>query len=108
MSLAATVEPGVLRRYASDQIVTLAKLVVENAFQPIVEAGTGTVFGYESLMRGQERIGFDTPIEILDEAHRDRPAAAARTDGRQPRARQIRDAAEFLHLDAVSSISMSG
>ncbi|NKF32692.1 GGDEF domain-containing protein, partial [Pseudomonas sp. BGM005] len=52
-SLASPVEPGVLRRYASDQIVTLAKLVVENAFQPIVEAGTGTVFGYESLMRGQ-------------------------------------------------------
>ena len=68
MSL-ATVEPGVLRRYASDQIVTLAKLVIANAFQPIVEAGTGTVFGYESLMRGQERIGFDTPMEILDEAH---------------------------------------
>ncbi|MGO7208641.1 GGDEF domain-containing protein, partial [Rhizobium ruizarguesonis] len=55
MSLAATVAPDVLRRYASDQIVTLAKLVVENAFQPIVEAGTGTVFGYESLMRGQDR-----------------------------------------------------
>lgn len=69
MSLAATVEPGVLRRYASDQIVTLAKHVVENAFQPIVEAGTGTVFGYESLMRGQERIGYDTPVDILDEAH---------------------------------------
>ncbi|WP_416065653.1 bifunctional diguanylate cyclase/phosphodiesterase [Rhizobium sp. ZK1] len=69
MSLAASVEPGVVRRYASDQIVTLAKLVVENAFQPIVEAGTGTVFGYESLMRGQERIGFETPIEILDEAY---------------------------------------
>ncbi|MBB4228024.1 GGDEF domain-containing protein [Rhizobium mongolense] len=70
MSLAAAVEPGVLRRYASDQIVTLAKLVIENAFQPIVEAGTGTVFGYESLMRGQERIGFDCPVEILDEADR--------------------------------------
>lgn len=69
MSLTATVEPGVLRRYASDQIVTLAKLVIENAFQPIVEAGTGSVFGYESLMRGQERIGFDTPVEILDEAY---------------------------------------
>lgn len=65
---APILEPGVLRRYASDQIVTLAKLVVENAFQPIVEAGTGTVFGYESLMRGQDKIGFDTPIEILDEA----------------------------------------
>ncbi|GAJ91361.1 EAL domain-containing protein [Agrobacterium sp. SHOUNA12C] len=70
MSLTAAVEPGVLRRYASDQIVTLAKLVIENAFQPIVEAGTGTVFGYEALMRGQERIGFDSPIEILDEAER--------------------------------------
>ncbi|MGO4352323.1 GGDEF domain-containing protein [Rhizobium sp. RAF36] len=70
MSLTAAVAPGVVRRYASDQIVTLAKLVVENAFQPIVEAGTGTVFGYESLMRGQERIGFDSPIEILDEAFR--------------------------------------
>lgn len=70
MSLTAAVEPGVLRRYASDQIVTLAKLVIENAFQPIVEAGTGAVFGYESLMRGQERIGFDSPIEILDEAER--------------------------------------
>ncbi len=41
MSLGAAVEPGVLRRYASDQIVTLAKLVIENAFQPIVEAGDG-------------------------------------------------------------------
>lgn len=70
MSLTAAVEPGALRRYASDQIVTLAKLVVENAFQPIVEAGTGTVFGYESLMRGQERIGFDSPVDILDEAER--------------------------------------
>ncbi len=70
MSLTAAVEPGVLRRYASDQIITLAKLVIENAFQPIVEAGTGTVFGYEALMRGQERIGFESPIDILDEAER--------------------------------------
>jgi len=70
MSLTAAVEPGVLRRYASDQIVTLAKLVIENAFQPIVEAGTGAVFGYESLMRGQERIGFGSPLDMLDEAER--------------------------------------
>jgi len=70
MSLAATVDPALVRRYASDQIVTLAKLVIENAFQPIVEAGTGVAFGYESLMRGQERIGFNSPIEILDEAHK--------------------------------------
>lgn len=70
MSLAATVEPALVRRYASDQIVALAKLVIENAFQPIVEAGTGVAFGYESLMRGQERLGFNSPVEILDEAHK--------------------------------------
>jgi diguanylate cyclase (GGDEF)-like protein len=70
MSVAAATEQGTLRRYASDQLVTLAKVVVESAFQPIVEAGTGAIFGYESLMRGQERIGFESPIEILDEAER--------------------------------------
>jgi len=68
VSVIASSEPSVVRRFASDQLVTLAKLVIENAFQPIVEAGTGTVFGYESLMRGQERIGFDTPLDLLDAA----------------------------------------
>lgn len=68
MVAGAAVEAGVLRRFADDQLLTLAKLVIENAFQPIVEAGTGVVFGYESLMRGQDRIGFDSPIEILDRA----------------------------------------
>jgi diguanylate cyclase (GGDEF)-like protein len=68
MSSAAILEPGVFRRYASDQLVTLAKLVLENAFQPIVEVGTGSVFGYESLLRGQERIGFSSPLALLDEA----------------------------------------
>ncbi|MFA7413900.1 MAG: GGDEF domain-containing protein [Rhizobium sp.] len=61
-------EAGVVRRFAKDQLLTLAKLVVENALQPIVEVGTGEVFGYESLMRGHERIGFETPLEILDQA----------------------------------------
>ncbi|EUB95415.1 diguanylate cyclase/phosphodiesterase with CBS domain containing protein [Rhizobium sp. CF080] len=68
MSSAAILEPSVFRRYASDQLVTLAKLVLENAFQPIVEVGTGSVFGYESLLRGQERIGFSSPLALLDEA----------------------------------------
>jgi EAL domain-containing protein (putative c-di-GMP-specific phosphodiesterase class I) len=72
MSVAAATEQGILRRYASDQLVTLAKVVVESAFQPIVEAGTGAIFGYDSLMRGQERPGFESPIEILDEAERSR------------------------------------
>jgi len=68
MALGLEVEPGVLRRFASDQLITLAKLVVENAFQPIVEVGTGVVFGYESLMRGQDRIGFPSPLDMLDQA----------------------------------------
>jgi diguanylate cyclase (GGDEF)-like protein len=59
---------GALRRFASDQLVTLAKLVVENAFQPIVEVGTGAVFGHESLMRGHDRIGFESPLDLLDQA----------------------------------------
>lgn len=69
MSSAAVLEPGAIRRYAGDQLVTLGKLVLENAFQPIVEVATGSVFGYESLLRGQERIGFTSPPALLDEAH---------------------------------------
>ncbi len=68
MSSASVLEPGVIRRYAGDQLVTLGKLVLENAFQPIVEVATGSVFGYESLLRGHERIGFSSPPELLDEA----------------------------------------
>ncbi len=65
---AAPAELLSLRRFGDDQIVTLAKLVIENAFQPIVEATTGAVFGYESLVRGFERLGFASPLELLDKA----------------------------------------
>lgn len=65
---AAPAEILSLRRFGDDQIVTLAKLVIENALQPIVEATTGAVFGYESLMRGFERLGFASPVELLDKA----------------------------------------
>ena len=68
MVTGAALETGILRRFANDQLLTLAKLVVENALQPIVEVGTGAVFGYESLMRGHDRIGFDSPLDLLDQA----------------------------------------
>lgn len=58
-----------LRRFGDDQIVTLAKLVIETAFQPIVETASGAVFGYESLMRGHDRLGFASPLDLLDRAH---------------------------------------
>ncbi len=67
MTAVAPVEAG-MRRCANDQIVALAKLVVETAFQPIVETSTGTVFGYESLIRGHDRMGFVSPIDLLDQA----------------------------------------
>ncbi|MBP1850237.1 bifunctional diguanylate cyclase/phosphodiesterase [Rhizobium halophytocola] len=69
MNAEAVASAGIVRGFANDQLLSLAKLVVENAFQPIVEAGTGAVFGYESLMRGQEKIGFETPVDLLDGAH---------------------------------------
>ncbi|SDN89048.1 GGDEF domain-containing protein [Phyllobacterium sp. OV277] len=62
-------EKLVLRRFGDDQLVTLAKLAIETAFQPIVEAATGATFGYESLMRGFDRLGFGSPPELLDKAY---------------------------------------
>jgi diguanylate cyclase (GGDEF)-like protein len=59
----------VLRRFGDDQLVTLAKLAIETAFQPVVEAASGATFGYESLMRGYDRLGFQSPLELLDKAH---------------------------------------
>ncbi|MCM2291826.1 EAL domain-containing protein [Allorhizobium sp. BGMRC 0089] len=69
MTLNIAAEGNVLRRFASDQLLTLAKVVIENALQPIIEVQTGVVFGYESLMRGHERLGFETPLDVLDQAH---------------------------------------
>lgn len=56
------------RGFGDDQIITLAKLVIENAFQPIVETTNAAVFGYESLMRGFDRLGYASPLELLDKA----------------------------------------
>src|SRR3974390_1477646 len=57
-----------LPRIAREQIVSLAKLVVEYALQPIVEINTGYVYGYEALLRGHDRLGLHSPIELLDHA----------------------------------------
>ncbi|MFD2184287.1 GGDEF domain-containing protein [Rhodoplanes azumiensis] len=64
-ALSATTVPA-LPRLGRDQIVPLAKLVVDYALQPIVEINTGYVYGYEALMRGVDRLGLDTPIALLD------------------------------------------
>ncbi|SIR17895.1 diguanylate cyclase/phosphodiesterase [Rhizobium sp. RU20A] len=56
------------RTVGDEQIVSLARLALDSAFQPIVETCTGGVFGYEALMRGFDRLGFDSPIALLDRA----------------------------------------
>ncbi|MBD8685674.1 EAL domain-containing protein [Rhizobium skierniewicense] len=71
MSMSTAIDPDVIRRFASGQIASMAKLVLETAFQPIVEVTTGSVFGYESLMRGFDRIGFSNPLELLDQIEAD-------------------------------------
>jgi diguanylate cyclase (GGDEF)-like protein len=68
MASAMPLETNVVRRFTEDRLLPLSKLVLETAFQPIVELSTGRVFGYETLMRGHERLGFDTPVDLLDSA----------------------------------------
>lgn len=58
-----------LRTPVADTSNTLGQQHFDNAFQPIVEMVSGRVYGYESLLRGFEHLGFETPLELLDEAH---------------------------------------
>lgn len=100
-----TIAPDLLRLFANRDLVTLARLVAGTAFQPIVEAGTGAVFGYESLLRGHDRLGFASPVEFLDLAERhgqllevekylaERALSAFKTLGTH------REATLFLNLD---------
>lgn len=52
--------------YAGEKLLSIAKLVLDPAFQPVVETATGAVFGYESLMRGHDQMGFSSPIDLID------------------------------------------
>jgi EAL domain-containing protein (putative c-di-GMP-specific phosphodiesterase class I) len=40
------------------------------AFQPIIHLETGTTHGVEALMRGQERLGFDSIDDVFDTVYR--------------------------------------
>jgi EAL domain-containing protein (putative c-di-GMP-specific phosphodiesterase class I) len=60
--------PPVIARGGRDQIVSLAKLVIDHALQPIVEINTFQIHGYEVLMRGYDRLGLSSPIQLLDHA----------------------------------------
>ncbi len=49
-----------------NSLLPLAKLAIDTAFQPIVETVSGEAYGYESLMRGFDELGFDNPHALLD------------------------------------------
>jgi hypothetical protein len=53
-------------RYAGEKLLALGKTVLDSAFQPIVEVTTGATFGYETLLRGHEQLGFDSPLDLID------------------------------------------
>jgi EAL domain-containing protein (putative c-di-GMP-specific phosphodiesterase class I) len=63
-----TERASTLPRIAREQIVSLAKLVIDYALQPIVEINTGYVYGYEALMRGYDRLSLGSPADLLDGA----------------------------------------
>jgi len=43
--------------------------VLDYAFQPIVDVHNGTVFGYEALLRGHDKMGYASIFDIFDRAH---------------------------------------
>ncbi len=56
--------PGLLCRTPKD---TLAKL--DYALQPVVDIGTGVVYGYEAQIRNCDLVGAQSPDELIDFAH---------------------------------------
>jgi diguanylate cyclase (GGDEF)-like protein len=66
-------------RYAGEKLLNLGKAVLDCAFQPIVEVNNGATFGYESLLRGHDELGFKSPLELIDRmAETDQLAALER------------------------------
>jgi diguanylate cyclase (GGDEF)-like protein len=63
----SSIKEMAVRRYPFD---AAGWKLIETAFQPIVDIRSGQLFGYESLMRGHDRIGFSDPVAALDEAER--------------------------------------
>ena len=53
-------------RYAGEKLLSLGKAVLDCAFQPIVEVTNGATFGYETLLRGHDKFGFTSPIDLID------------------------------------------
>ncbi|TBW38291.1 GGDEF domain-containing protein [Siculibacillus lacustris] len=82
---------------AAEHAVSLAKLVIEHALQPIVEVHTGRVYGHEALMRGHDRLGLAHPWDLLD------LAAEGGEIVRLERMLHARALARFTQVEAVGA-----
>lgn len=71
-----------------------------NAFQPIVNIHTGIVLGVESLLRGVQEAGWETPMQLFDEAH---AAGLLRPVSRAVRRRAV---AAFTNLPFASRVRL--
>lgn len=65
-------EPDTVRQNGALEalsLIRLAETVLDTAFQPIVDAATGSLAAWESLMRGHDKAGCATPPDFIDLAH---------------------------------------
>ena len=53
----------------ASELMARARNILTYALQPIVNIHTGSVFGYETLLRGMDRLGFSSIHALLDRAH---------------------------------------
>jgi len=48
--------------------LTNAERILEYALQPIIDSHTGTIYGFEALIRNFDQFGHDTPIDVFNHA----------------------------------------
>jgi len=71
-ALGAAVSEGRAREadWTRDGFMARAWIALDMALQPIALMRSGTIYGYEALMRGHEALGLASIAEVLDTAHR--------------------------------------
>ncbi len=60
--------PDPIASYKAEEFLEAISASINFAFQPIVNIQTGAVYGYEALLRGQERMGLPSIQSFFDQA----------------------------------------
>lgn len=66
LTMHSTITPA--RNHTNNELLAQARDTLTCALQPIVNIHTGSVFGYEALLRGWDRLGFASVHALLDQA----------------------------------------